>query len=292
MANQQPRQEAPSGLIQPSSEIAYDQRIAPLGEENYATWKWQVTMLLKTRGLLECIENRCTDLAKNEQAAMILASSLSQLNMQRVINCTTANQIWKSLEATFENKSSTEKTMLMERFTSFKIGSIKDVSKSLGEIQAMAAKLKSLGTTIDDEFVICIILKALPDSMKNWRTTWKMVNAESPSINNLITGVMAQVNEMMAEPEVKALLAKQKVLNKKIARKMKQVDKKKRSQGKTKKDSSSESDSEEDKSTDSASESEDDACYYCGKQGHWARDCKKKKEADNKRARQVRGIAL
>ena len=162
-----------------------------LREDNYATWKWQITMVLKTKRLYDSVIGQCADPSKNRQAATFLASALNQQNMQRVINCTTANEIWTSLEATFENKSSTERTMLMEKFTSFKFKSIRDISKDLGALQALTAKLKSLGATVDDEFIISIILKGLPDSLKTWKSTWKMINAERPSLNMLITGIMA-----------------------------------------------------------------------------------------------------
>ena len=172
-----------------------DYRLTTLVEDNYVTWKWQMVMVLKAKGLYDRVVGTSNDETKKHQAATLLASSLSQQNMQRVINCATAKEIWLALEATFENKSSTERTMLMEKFTSYKIRSVKDISQSIGEIQSLAAKLRSLGATIDDEFIISIILKGLPEVLKPWKSTWKMVNAKEPNLNNLITGVMAEVRD-------------------------------------------------------------------------------------------------
>jgi len=124
-----------------------DYRIVVLGDDNYITWKWHMTMVLKAKGLFACVESDLVlEPDKAVQATTLLASALSELNMQRVINCNSAFEIWRTLEANFENKSATERTMLLEKFTSYKINTVSDVSKSLGDIQAKAAS--SLGGTL------------------------------------------------------------------------------------------------------------------------------------------------
>lgn len=176
-------------------------RVELLGEDNYVTWKWQITMILKQRKLYDCVIGKPSSDEENEKAAPLLASTLTEYNMQRVINCTTAAEIWSSLEANFENKSSSQRAMLMEKFTSFQINSIGDISRDLGEIQALAAKLKSLGLNVEDEFIISIILKGLPSCLQDWKRTWRMVNDENPNLNKLITALLAEVNELKRPEE-------------------------------------------------------------------------------------------
>jgi hypothetical protein len=175
-----------------------------LGDNNYTTWKWQMSMILKTKGLYGSATQDTGDASQRGRAAVLLASALSQDNMRRVINCETAYQIWTTLEANYENKSSTERAMLLEQFTSAKIHSIRSIGKDIGEIQALAAKLRNLSVNIDDEFIISIILKALPESFNAWKRTWKIVNAQEPSLNNLISSIYAETSEMR-HPEDAAL---------------------------------------------------------------------------------------
>lgn len=232
-------------------------RVVVLGENNYVTWKWQIELILTSKDLMDCIKGTSTSEAKNNQAASILASSMSTLNMQRVVNCKTAKEIWDALEATYENKSSSEKTSLMERFTSYKIRTIKDVSTGIGELQAIAARLRSLEVTIDDEFTISILLRALPESFKTWKSTWKLVNAEKPKLNNLITGIMAEIYEMK-DPEDCAFIAKTggQCYN-----------------GKQEKEDT-------DRSVNPKQQTRRrnrDICWYCKKSGHWAKDCPTRK---------------
>lgn len=249
-------------------EDKHDYKITALGEDNYVTWKWQMNLILTAKGLDKCvIKGSGTEVnqAKITQATILLASSLSQLNMQRVINCKTALQIWETLESTFENKSATEKAALLEQFMSFKIQSTRDVSKGIGEIQSLAAKLTALGTTIASDLIVSVILKALPESLSNWASTWKMVNAEKLELNKLITGVMAEVNTKAGQ-ENAALVAKTSQPMKGSGR---DYSKRRNKFAKGKKPR-----------TGKRKPSEADECFNCGKTGHWAKDCKALKRED------------
>lgn len=246
-----------------SSTDKQDYRINLLNDNNYITWKWQIEMLLKIRGLYEVVTAQIQDPAKNRQAAMLLASTLSEQNMQRVINCTTGSEIWNALESNFENKSSTEKTMLMEKFTSYRIRSIRDVSKGIGELQSYAAKLKSLGMTIEEDFIISVLLQALPESLKTWKSTWKMVNAEKLNLNNLITGVMAEISEMK-DPENCALLAQQEESDEREPSDDRRSNKTYKNHKANQRRFGNRT---------GRLDRSQDTCNYCKKKGHWARDC-------------------
>lgn len=246
-----------------------DFRLIVLDDDNYITWKWQMEMILKTKGLHECIKGNCMDENKNRHAATVLASALSQLNMQRVINCNTAEEIWSTLESIFENKSATERSMLLEKFTSFKVRSIRDISKDIGELQALAAKLKSLGAKVEEEFIVSILLKALPDSLRTWKSTWMMINATNPKLNNLITGLMAEIS-CMRIPENSAMMATGKPWSKR---------------------SNSNRFNNQSKFQGPPPRSKTDTCNYCKKVGHWARDCRKR-QYDEKNAGNTEGVAM
>lgn len=239
-----------------------DYRVVVLSEHNYVTWKWQMELILTSKDLMTCIKGTCTNEAKNNQAASILASSISTLNMQRVVNCKNAKEIWDALEATYENKSSSEKTALMEKFTSYRIHGIRDIGKGISELQAIAARLRSLQVSVDDEFIISILLKALPTSFDTWKSTWKMVNAEKPKLNKLITGIMAELNEMK-DPEDRALIARSQQSGYDGKERKRDLERSRRPKKQTRK-------------------TDRDICWYCRKSGHWAKDCPTRKADEEK----------
>lgn len=159
----------------------------------------------------------------------------------------------------FENKSSTERAMLMEKFTSFKIRSIRDIGVSIGELQALAARLRSLRANVDEEFVVSILLKALPNTLKTWKSTWMMVNAKEPKLNQLITGIRAEISTLDA-PEDVALIAMEKPWNKTHYED---------NYGQYGLDNS-------DTGRNKYGPNKRKICHYCKKQGHWIRDCRKR----------------
>ena len=54
-----------------------DYRIVVLGDDNYITWKWHMTMVLKAKGLFACVESDLVlELDKAVQATTLLASAL------------------------------------------------------------------------------------------------------------------------------------------------------------------------------------------------------------------------
>lgn len=220
--------------------------IVVLKEDNYNTWKWHMSMILKSKGLFEYVTGKSDTLtdASKLNAATVLASALSQTNMERVINCKDAPEIWKTLESMFENKSASEKAMLYEKLTSFKMHSVKDISTSIPEIQTIVAKLNALDAGIKDEFTISIILKALPASMRAWKTTWLMIHALKPNINELITGLMAEVALMEEDVLEDARHSAAFLVHDETA-------------------------------PSNHRQAKRDTCNYCKKEGHWVRNCNK-----------------
>ena len=243
-----------------------DYRIDILKEDNYVTWKWHMSMVLDTKGMLEYVTNpdKKTE-QRSKQAATLIGSALSDDNKQMVINCDNAYDIWKSLESYFENKSSSERSMLMEQFHSFRINSIQGIGKGIGELKAKVAKLKQLGANIDDEQVVSVLLKALPESLNSWKRTWKMINGSCIDLNKLTSGIMAEVNDV-SRPADSALVA----TFRREENGWKRVENRKRfNKSKSKTTNARRNDGER--------SMKNEMCNYCKKFGHWARDCRKLK---------------
>lgn len=246
---QQAQQDPSSSSHNNEADNKFDYRVTLLDENNYITWKWQIQMILKCKGLLETVTKDKGNEIQKSTAATFLASTLSQDNMRRVINCDTAHKIWTTLEANFENKSPTERAMLLEKLTSARIHSIRSIGKDIGEIQALAANLKNMGAKIDDELIISIILKGLPEGMNAWKSTWKLVNANEPSLNNLISSIHAEVSEMRNFENVALVAREQPSMETEEAHRFL---------------------SRFDKQTQ--------PCYDCNQLGHWYAECPKNKK--------------
>ena len=247
-------------MPQDTDKIEY--KIESLKEDNYVTWKWLMTSVLKSKQMWNCVVSPdIKDAVKEQKAMALISSAMSTDNMLRVINCTSAYQIWTTLESMFENKTSSEKQMLLAKFHSYKITSVSEMGKSLGEIQSMGARLRALGVSIDTEVIISIILNALPKSFDNFKTTWNMTNADKQDINKLISWIMAEVSNHKHHDN-QALVVRTK--NNFRA-------------GNSKRKGFVKANTKPPATTKSNAKN---SCYHCGKTGHWAKDCYKKKNEE------------
>lgn len=144
--------------------------------------------------------------SREKQARALLTSALSVENQMKVLSCNTSNEIWLRLESTFENKSSFERENLLSKFHSFRIKRASELSQGISQIENLAERLKLLGESISDENIMSVILRAVPASFKTFVTIWKGTAREERTLNNLITRLMAEIEDDK-EPYELALVA-------------------------------------------------------------------------------------
>lgn len=183
-----------------------DLKLYKLEKHNYTIWKIHTTNVLQVKDLYEAVQYETPDTIKERQARALLTSALSEDNQMKVINCVSAHKIWKRLEALYENKSSFERENLLNKLHSYKIRSAKDISKSVSEMENIAAKLRLLGENVSDESIMSAVLRALPPQFKTFITVWKGTSSAERTIENLLTRLMAEVCDEETEP--KALYTK------------------------------------------------------------------------------------
>lgn len=267
----------PQGLMGPTGEDKQEYRVITLNEENYAGWKFQMKQVLKSKNLWRFIEQPSED-PRAEQAMTMIITSISYENLLKVINCKDAYGTWKALESIYENKSSSEKQMLLAQFHSFKITSARDISKSLSQIQEMAARLKALDAAVDDDTVMSIILNALPPSFNLFKTSWNLFNADQKELNKLISCILVEAGNMK-QPEEKALYVQKVKVSRKPMTSPQPVNKNpvpNLSKNKGRPNSARRPD--QGPSIGSGQKLAGSTCYNCKKTGHWARDCKVNKD--------------
>lgn len=254
----------PSHIFQNDSQ-KIEFKLHTLGKDNYTIWKQHTKNVLEAKNLLSAVEHpTILDQGKERLARALLTSALDSDNQMKVINCNSAHAIWKRLESVYENKTTFEAQNLHNKLHSFKIQNLSQVAKSLGEIENIAHKLRLLGENVSDNAVMSAMLRALPSSFRTFITVWKGTATNERTVDNLISRIMAEVEDNAPKQE-SALLSQHKV-------KGRGNNSRNKGQGSSnfnKKNRRGTSKARQGKSTFT--------CHYCKEPGHIIRDCAKLK---------------
>lgn len=237
-----------------------DFKLQRLNGKNWAVWKWQVVSILTFNNLMNIIKGLDTDPDKERQAMTILVCSIDQVVATKLVHCTNPKQIWNTLENIYENKSGFGLTDLLGRMNSMKFRTLNDVENGVSEIRAMAAQINSMGGNCDRATVESAILRALPETFSGFISSWALMESNKRSIENLQVQIMMQITLLKdKQPKGEKLYFAEQ-----SAGKNNKTQKKSRKSGRPKRDR------------------KDLTCYNCQKKGHFAKECRKSKQVDDK----------
>lgn len=239
----------------------FEHSIPKLTGDNWQAWKWQIHNILDAKKLRQVLTSEEINTGEELTVRQILSCSLDQKVVNKVIHCQTAQQIWSTLQSSYENKTSFALTDLIGRMNSYRMNNLEQVEKGISEIQSMAVEIRALGGSVDNSTIESAILRALPKSFSPFITSWTFLDQDKRTLDNLQAHLMRQVYIFKSETsESKALVTNLP-----------------KSKGKGNKQSSDE------KSNPNKSKK---SCKYCKKFGHVIEECrklanKKKREASN-----------
>ena len=163
-----------------------------------------------------------------------------------------ARLAWTKLESKFESQTSASRVKLMNQFTSNRLRKMsQDPDVWISELELIRTRLKKMGTTLDDMYVMMHVLNNLPSTY-----------------NNLVDGLE---DKLGAKNDPLTLEG----LREKLSEKYEKI----RARKKFRDDNS---DSEGEERALFAGGKFKGRCHYCGKFGHKASECRKKKNDNEK----------
>lgn len=186
----------PGGQLVVATESKAEFKLHILERNNYVIWKRHTLNVLAAKNLLETVENELdVQNVKERQARALLTSALSSENQMKVISCGSAYSIWKRLEATYENKTDTEKENLINKLHSYRIVSSAEISRGISEMETVAEKLRLQGEPVSNDTLISAILRALPKSFNMFVKFWRNSPKTEKTLDNLIARLMQEIEE-------------------------------------------------------------------------------------------------
>ncbi|XP_074556836.1 uncharacterized protein LOC141819121 [Curcuma longa] len=171
-----------------------------------------------------------------------------------------AKEYLKFVEERFRSADKSLAGTLMAQLTTIKFDGSCSMQEHTIEMTNIVARLKSLGMAVDDSFLVQFILNSLPPQYSAFQINYNTIK-EKWNVNELISKLIQEENRLKnlgshsinltTQGAIKAPKAKAKSFKKKTRPiKASQADKK---------------------------EHNNDKCHFCKKEGHYQKDCPKRK---------------
>jgi hypothetical protein len=223
---------------------------------NFHLWKFKMEMVMAEKELWDIVDGSeeppqsTTDpgvmqayLRREKKAFAILALNLSDSQLAHIRSCKTPREAWAKLCNIHEAKSLANILFLRRKFFTIKMEEEDDMLAHINKVKALADQLNGADVTISDGDVVMTLLESLPPSYE-----YLIVAMESRPISELtldyvtsrLLHELSRRKENESRGDSAALMAKQ-------------------------------------SKNGGGGSSSDKACFYCGKKGHIAKFCYKRK---------------
>lgn len=174
------------------------------GVENWNIWKFQMKVILKSKGVYEVIEGSVpvksqddTDgqiylkvlsehKKKDLKAQEIIVSRLEDAPMAHILTCDTAKEMWMKLCSVYEHTSEVSIHMLQKKFFNYS-HSGKDISAYISGLEEIRTQLKQHNEEISDQMFMTKILMGLPSDYHHFISAWESVPSDKQNINELVS---------------------------------------------------------------------------------------------------------
>lgn len=234
--------------------------------DNYSTWKIQMRSVLKEADLWGYVDGsipkpQTTDdtyakwLRNDSKAEGKIMLSICKSNYAALDGLESSRAIWEKLKEMHQSKGPARKASLLKKIILTKLQEDGDVRKHISDFSDAVKELSEIGVAINDEVLAIILMYSLPSSFSMFRTAIESRD-ELPSTAVLKIKIIEEYDGRGNQPaEAGVMYSKS---NNKYYDKKRRENDFNRTQG-------------------HSQPSENRICYKCGKHGHIAKNCPKKK---------------
>ncbi|KAJ1530171.1 hypothetical protein ONE63_005102 [Megalurothrips usitatus] len=141
------------------------------GLENWAVWKYLITLHLSGNRLIQCINERTSDEemadpdgeapVKDKAVQQAIAYNLHTNLIQLVAQTTTAYDAWATLCGTFENQGVQRRLTLINKLFDLRRSDYSSLEKYVLDVKEVVAQVQSAGIALDDEIAAANVLRNL-----------------------------------------------------------------------------------------------------------------------------------
>uniref|UniRef100_A0ABD2X129 Reverse transcriptase Ty1/copia-type domain-containing protein n=1 Tax=Trichogramma kaykai TaxID=54128 RepID=A0ABD2X129_9HYME len=186
--------------------------------QNFQLWKFQIKTILVAHDLLDIVEGATVKpeststnaneaaikawVKSNAKAMFVISSSIEYSQLDYLINCTTASEMWTKLSNIHEQKSTSNKLALTTRFHEYKKAPGDTVSQHIAKIENLASQLKDIGQPVPEVMIMAKIISTLPSKYNAFISAWDSVPEADQSLDRLRERLLREETRMTSDDDV------------------------------------------------------------------------------------------
>ena len=185
--------------------------------ENWAVWKFQITVILKSRGYYEIVTGKTTnptqegdELSKwfkeDSKAQELLVTRMEQGPLTHILSCESSYAMWQKLKTVYDMESTVSIHLLQQKF--FMLEFQNSVSEFISHIEDIKNKLRTAGEELSEKIIITKILMALPEKYKHFRSAWESAPSDKQTLEELTSRLLLEEERYKSQESSTALSAK------------------------------------------------------------------------------------
>jgi transposase InsO family protein len=241
--------------------------VTKLDGNNFQLWKFQMGTIFVAAGVDDIVngirikpketeEEALKAWKKDDAKIMFLISTAMEIQqVECVLSCKSGREMWTKLSAIHEQKSESNKMILMQRFHEYRMNTSDSVVQHIAKIQNMADQLADVGENVSNVAVMAKILSSLPPKYNALKTAWDSVEPARQTVDALQERLIKEEVRLNTDDETVTAFAAMGMNEKKARGKFGHKNK-----GTSKRDK------------------KQLKCYSCNKKGHFAWECPIKKD--------------
>ena len=162
---------------------------------NYQSWKFQIRNIIASHGLTGHVDGtearpagaETTEAVKkwkkdDAKAMSVIAVAMDHTQLENLLTCTTAAEMWSTLCSIHELTSETNKLLLLQKFHEYRMSANDTAVQHVARVQNMAAQVAELGEKMSPTAIMAKILCTLPAKYSALATAWDSVDPEHQTI--------------------------------------------------------------------------------------------------------------
>ena len=161
--------------------------------EQWMAWKFQVKLALMSIDVYEVVDGSLVRTVANEnefrkkdnKACAIIGTSVGPEQINHIIHCETAKEMWDVLHMVHEQKNEQEKARLSALFWNYAVAQEETMAGAISRLNDIVKRLEKNDEKVSESSKMFRLLDALPAEYNSFKSAWDSTVASDKTFQNM-----------------------------------------------------------------------------------------------------------